>query len=133
VVLPGQTFSLNEALGPRTAAKGYVPAPAIGEDLGLVEDVGGGVSQVSTTLFNATYFGGYEDVTHEVHAIYISRYPKGREATLNYPSIDNEFRNDTAAGVLIRSSYTDTSLTVSFYGSKAGRTVRSEGPNTLET
>jgi vancomycin resistance protein YoaR len=133
VVPPGQTFSLNEALGPRTAEKGYVPAPAIGEDLGLVEEVGGGVSQLSTTLFNATYFGGYEDVTHEVHAIYISRYPKGREATLNYPSIDNKFRNDTDAGVLIKASYTDTSLTISFYGSKAGRTVRSEGPNTLET
>ncbi len=133
VVLPGQTFSLNQALGPRTLAKGYVMAPAIGEDLSLVEDVGGGVSQVSTTLFNATYFGGYEDVTHEVHSIYISRYPKGREATLNYPSIDNQFRNDTDAGVLIKASYTDTSLTISFYGSKAGRTVSSEGPNTLET
>ena len=133
VVLPGQTFSLNEALGPRTLAKGYVAAPAIGEDLSLVEDVGGGVSQVSTTLFNATYFGGYQDVTHEVHAIYISRYPKGREATLNYPSIDNRFRNDTDAGVLIKASYTDTSLTISFYGSKAGRSVSSEGPNTLET
>ncbi len=133
VVLPGETFSLNETLGPRTLEKGYVPAPAIGEDLGLVADVGGGVSQVSTTLFNATYFGGYEDVTHEVHSIYLSRYPKGREATLNYPSIDNEFRNDTDAGVLIKASYTDTSITISFYGSKAGRTVRSEGPNTLET
>jgi vancomycin resistance protein YoaR len=133
VVLPGQTFSLNETLGPRTVEKGYLAAPAIGEDLGLVEDVGGGVSQVSTTLFNATYFGGYEDVTHEVHAIYISRYPKGREATLNYPSIDNRFRNDSDAGVLIKSSYTDTSLTISFYGSKNGRTVSSDGPNTLET
>ncbi|MGZ8753473.1 MAG: VanW family protein [Acidimicrobiia bacterium] len=133
VVLPGQTFSLNETLGPRTLEKGYLAAPAIGEDLGLVEDVGGGVSQLSTTLFNATYFGGYQDVAHEVHAIYISRYPKGREATLNYPSIDNKFRNDTDAGVLIKASYTGTSITVSFYGSKAGRTVTSEGPNTLET
>lgn len=133
VVLPGETFSLNETLGPRTIEKGYVPAPAIGEDLGLVEDVGGGVSQVSTTLFNATYFGGYEDVTHEVHSIYLSRYPMGREATLNYPSIDNEFRNDTDAGVLIKASYTNTSITISFYGSRAGRSVRSEGPNTLET
>jgi vancomycin resistance protein YoaR len=133
VVLPGQTFSLNETLGPRTLEKGYLAAPAIGEDLGFVEDVGGGVSQVSTTLFNATYFGGYIDVTHEVHAIYISRYPKGREATLNYPSIDNRFRNDTDAGVLIKASYTDTSLTISFYGSKDGRTVSSDGPNTLDT
>ncbi len=133
VVEPGQSFSLNDTLGPRTPDKGYVQAPAIGSDLGLVEDYGGGVSQLSTTLFNATYFGGYKDVTHEVHAFYISRYPMGREATLNYPSIDNKFQNDSHSGVLIRTSYTSTSITVSFYGNKEGRTVRTEGPNILET
>ena len=47
--------------------------------------VGGGVSQLSTTLYNATFFGCYQDVTHSVHSLYISRYPMGREATLNYP------------------------------------------------
>jgi vancomycin resistance protein YoaR len=133
VVEPGAVFSLNGVLGPRTIEKGYVPAPAIGEDLELVDDVGGGVSQLSTTLFNATYFGGYEDVTHEVHSFYISRYPMGREATLNYPSIDNRFRNDSSSGVLIETSYTETSITVSFYGNKEGRIVESEGPNVLET
>jgi vancomycin resistance protein YoaR len=133
VVEPDQTFSLNDALGSRTPDKGYVQAPSIGADLGLVEAYGGGVSQLSTTLFNATYFGGYNDVTHEVHAIYISRYPMGREATLNYPSIDNKFQNDSHSGVLIRTSYSSTSITVSFYGNKEGRTVKTEGPNILET
>jgi hypothetical protein len=91
------------------------------------------VSQLSTTLFNAVFFGCYEDVTHTVHSLYISRYPMGREATLNYPSIDNKFRNDSGSGVLIRTSYTATSITVSLYGNREGRTCRAEGPNILET
>lgn len=133
IVDPGQTFSLNNALGPRTAEKGYVAAPSIGADLEYEDAVGGGVSQLSTTLFNAVFFGCYQDVTHTVHALYIARYPMGREATLNYPSIDNRFRNDTGAGVLIRTSYSATSITVSLYGSKEGRTCRAEGPNVLST
>ncbi len=133
ILEPGQTFSLNEALGPRTEAKGYVSAPGIGANLEFEDSVGGGVSQLSTTLYNATFFGCYQDVTHTVHALYISRYPMGREATLNYPSIDNKFRNDTSAGVLIRTYVSGTSVTVAFYGSKEGRRCEAEGPNVLET
>jgi vancomycin resistance protein YoaR len=133
IVEPGQTFSLNQRLGPRTLAKGYVLAPQIGADLGYEDSVGGGVSQLSTTLFNAVFFGGYQDVTHTVHALYIDRYPMGREATLNYPSIDNRFRNDTPNGVLIRTSVSATSVTVSLFGDNGGRTVTAEGPNVLET
>lgn len=133
VVPPGQVFSLNQALGPRTVEKGYVPAPGIGADLEYEDSVGGGVSQLSTTLYNATFFGCYKDVTHSVHALYISRYPMGREATLNYPGIDNQFRNDSASGVLIRTSYGPTSITVALYGSKGGRTCHAEGPNVLQT
>jgi hypothetical protein len=133
IVEPGQTFSLNQRLGPRTLDKGYVLAPQIGADLGYEDSVGGGVSQLSTTLFNAVFFGGYQDVTHTVHALYIDRYPMGREATLNYPSIDNRFRNDTPNGVLIRTAVSGTSITVSLYGDNGGRTVTAEGPNILET
>ena len=133
IVEPGQTFSLNQHLGPRTLAKGYVLAPQIGADLSYEDSVGGGVSQLSTTLFNAVFFGGYQDVTHTVHALYIERYPMGREATLNYPSIDNRFRNDTPNGVLIRTAVSGTSVTVSLYGDNGGRTVTAEGPNVLET
>lgn len=133
IVEPGQTFSLNQRLGPRTLDKGYVLAPQIGADLGYEDSVGGGVSQLSTTLFNAVFFGGYQDVTHTVHALFIDRYPMGREATLNYPSIDNRFRNDTPNGVLIRTAVSGTSVTVSLYGDNGGRTVTAEGPNILET
>ena len=133
VLEPGQTFSLNGALGPRTTDKGYQLAPGIGANLEFEDSVGGGVSQLSTTLFNAVFFGCYEDVTHTVHALYISRYPMGREATLNYPSIDNKFRDDSHAGVLIRTSYSGTSVTVSLYGNKEGRSCKGEGPHVLET
>jgi vancomycin resistance protein YoaR len=133
IVAPGDTFSLNAALGPRTLDKGYALAPQIGPDLSYEDSVGGGVSQLSTTLYNATFFGCYKDVTHSVHALYISRYPMGREATLNYPGIDNQFQNDSASGILIKAYYSSGSVTIAFYGNKAGRTCRAEGPNVLQT
>ncbi|MGH8977084.1 MAG: VanW family protein [Acidimicrobiia bacterium] len=129
VVEPGATFSLNDTLGPRTAERGFVVAPVFyGE---FTEDVGGGVSQLATTTFNAVFWGGYEDVYHKPHTIYISRYPMGREATVNYPSVDLKFRNDSSTGVLIRTSYSANSITVTFYGDKEGKVVREEGRRVL--
>jgi vancomycin resistance protein YoaR len=125
IVEPGEVFSLNAKLGQRTPAKGYVKAPILIED-GFGDDYGGGVSQLATTLYNAEFFGGYEDVTHTPHAFYISRYPMGREATVNYPSIDLKFRDNTRYGVLIRTSYSDTSITVTLYGNNEGRVVHEE-------
>jgi vancomycin resistance protein YoaR len=125
VVEPGQIFSLNDKLGERTAAKGYVKAPILIED-GFGQDYGGGVSQLTTTLYNAEFFGGYQDVTHTTHTFYISRYPMGREATVNYPAVDLKFKNDTTHGLLIRASYTDTSITVTFYGDNDGRVVHEQ-------
>lgn len=122
IVLPGATFSLNAASGRRTAAKGFVAAPAIA-DGELVQQVGGGVSQFSTTLFNATWFSGLPTLEHQPHSKYISRYPPGREATLDYDSIDQVFRNDTTAPVIIRTSTTDTSVTVALYGHTGDRKV----------
>jgi vancomycin resistance protein YoaR len=129
VVEPGATFSLNDTIGPRTAERGFVVAPVFYG--GETEDVGGGVSQVATTTFNAVFFGGYQDVYHKPHSIYISRYPMGREATVNYPTVDLKFRNDSKAGVLIRTSYSSTSITVTFYGDKEGKTVTEEGRQKL--
>jgi vancomycin resistance protein YoaR len=125
IVEPGQVFSLNETLGPRTPEKGYVKAPILVAD-GFGEDYGGGVSQLTTTVYNAVFFGGYADVEHAPHRFYISRYPMGREATINYPSVDLKFRNDTRYGVLIRAYYSDTEITVAFFGDNEGRVVREE-------
>jgi vancomycin resistance protein YoaR len=101
LLLPGETFSLNETLGRRTAEKGYNEAPVIMNGR-LTAGVGGGVSQMATTLFNAMFFAGLEDVEHKPHSFYISRYPEGREATVNYPTVDLKFRNDSPHGVLIQ-------------------------------
>jgi vancomycin resistance protein YoaR len=134
LVLPGETFSLNDTLGPRDCALGWAAAGAFSTQDGFYEECGGGVSQFSTTLFNATWFGGYRDVYHHPHTIYISRYPLGREATLNYGSIDNQFQNDTNSGVLIKTSYTDSSVTIAFYGNREGRVVTVHEPaNVIET
>lgn len=130
VIEPGEVFSLNEAVGPRTAERGFVTAPVIyGE---FTEDYGGGVSQLATTFFNAVFYGGYEDVTHKPHSVYISRYPMVVEATVSYPNLDLKFRNDTEAGILVRTGYTESAITVTFYGDTQGRTVTKEGPNILE-
>lgn len=100
-VAPGETFSLNEVLGPRTLARGWMAGGAI--DGGkVVERMGGGISQTTTTLFNAVFFAGLEIVTHKPHSLYFSRYPMGREATLDYYSVDMKFRNDTKYGVLLQ-------------------------------
>lgn len=131
VVEPGEVFSLNDTVGARTAERGFVLAPVIYGDFS--EDFGGGVSQLATTMFNAVFFGGYEDVSHRPHTIYISRYPMGREATVNYPTLDLKFRNDSEHGILIRTSYTSSSITVQFYGDKEGKVVTAEGPNVLAT
>jgi vancomycin resistance protein YoaR len=101
IVRPGDTFSLNDALGERTTEKGYRAAGVISNGR-YSEGVGGGVSQVSTTLYNAAFFAGLEDVEHKPHSFYISRYPEGREATLNWdPRVEMIFRNTTPYGVLI--------------------------------
>jgi vancomycin resistance protein YoaR len=117
VVMPGATFSLNQFVGPRDTKRGFVEAPMI-ED-GLFEDsVGGGVSQFATTLYNAVFFAGLKDITHTPHSYFISRYPAGREATVSYPAPQLIFQNNEPTAIVITTSYTGTSLTVTFWGTK---------------
>jgi len=131
IVWPGEEFSVNEVVGPRTEAKGYKRDGAIiGGEVTCCDEpanVGGGVSQYGTTIYNAIFFGCYEDLEHTPHSIYISRYPEGREATLGYPQPDVRFRNDTEAPVIIRNTYDGNStITVKFYGNNGGRTCEAE-------
>jgi len=125
VVAPGERFSLNEATGERTGTDGYVRAPFIAYGK-IVPSVGGGVSQFSTTMYNAAYFAGLRIDTHRPHSFYIDRYPVGREATLNFPDIDLTWTNDTPSPVLIRTATDATSVVVSLYGADTGRRVRAE-------
>ncbi|MEU7829941.1 VanW family protein [Nonomuraea sp. NPDC049129] len=94
VVKPGETFSLNGLVGKRDKARGFVEAPMILNNR-FVNDVGGGVSQFATTMFNAVFFGGFQDVQHTPHQYYISRYPAGRESTVSFPQPDFRWRNDS--------------------------------------
>ena len=117
LVQPGATFSLNGFTGPRTSAEGYVPASVIQEGR-ISSAVGGGISQFSTTLYNAGYFAGMGDVTHTPHSFYISRYPPGREATVYDGEIDMAFSNDYPTGVLIQTIWTPDDITVRLWGTK---------------
>lgn len=122
VLEPGETFSLNKLLGQRSASSGYLGAPTIVR--GKMEDVsGGGISQLATTLFNAVLRGGYEIVQRQPHSIYFSRYPEGHEATVSFPEPDLIFRNDTSAGMVIKTEYTGTFIKVLVYGDGEGRVV----------
>lgn len=134
LLLPGETFSLNGTLGPRTAAKGYNEAGVIINGR-LAEATGGGVSQVATTLFNGMFFAGLEDVEHKTHSFYISRYPEGREATVNWPNIDLKFRNNTSTGVLIEAWVAGGRVHTRFWGTKVWdevRATKSERRNVTE-
>ena len=115
VIAPGATFSINGTVGQRTKAKGYVEAPIIGGDYVFDTDVGGGVSQFATTMFNAAFFAGLDIPEYFMHGLYISRYPYGREATLSFPGPDLKVRNSTPYGVLIWPTYTGSSITVTLY------------------
>ncbi|PZA19519.1 VanW family protein, partial [Modestobacter versicolor] len=117
LVRPGETFSLNEYTGPRGTAQGYVPAAVISGGQ-LSQAVGGGISQFATTMFNAVFFAGLEDVYHKPHSFYISRYPAGREATVYEGAIDLQWRNDTETGIYVQTEWVPGALTVTFWGTR---------------
>lgn len=98
---PGDVFSLNRIVGKRTARNGFAKGFIIDDGV-LVEDFGGGVSQVATTTYNAAFFAGLKDVEHHPHSLYFDRYPMGREATVAWGSLDLRFENDTRYGVLVQ-------------------------------
>jgi vancomycin resistance protein YoaR len=122
LVKPGETFSLNGFTGPRGAPQGYVEAGVI-ENGAPAREVGGGISQFATTLYNASYFAGMKDAGHREHSYYISRYPAAREATVfqnpdGASVIDLKFTNDSETGVAIQTIWTSSSLTVKLWGTK---------------
>jgi hypothetical protein len=117
IIHPGERFSVNDFVGERTTEKGFVPAGAIQQGH-FKDDVGGGVSQFATTFFNAAFFAGLDFDDYQSHTIYLSRYPFGREATINYPDVDLAVVNNTPYGVLVWTAYDETSITVEMYSTK---------------
>jgi hypothetical protein len=112
-------------MGERTTERGFVLAPMISAGK-LVDAIGGGVSQVATTFYNAAFFAGLELIAHTPHEFYISRYPMGREATVSWGGPEMIFRNDWPAAILVKVEAGDTSITVRFYSAKLGRRVETE-------
>lgn len=123
VLKPGDTFSLNDIVGERTRENGFTTGFIISNGL-FKEDLGGGVSQMATTTFNAMYFAGLKDIEHKPHSVYIDRYPEGREATVAWGAVDLRFQNDTDYGVLVHATVQPGSgssqgvVTVSMYSTK---------------
>lgn len=117
LIKPGETFSLIDTLSPITADNGY-SAAGIVVDGREAEGLGGGLSQVSTTTFNAAYFAGMEIVTSQPHSHHYERYPEGREATIFTPSVDLQWKNTTPYGALMKSWVADGSFHVEIWGTK---------------
>ena len=123
ILEPDEIFSLNGIVGERTVENGFTEGYVISDGI-LVTDLGGGVSQMATTTFNAMFFAGLKDIEHKPHSFYIDRYPVGREATVAWGSVDLRFQNDTPYGVLVTASVTPSTpsssgvVTVSMYSTK---------------
>jgi vancomycin resistance protein YoaR len=124
VIAPGGHFSMNDALGRRTRARGFVPAPMISGGR-FVDSLGGGIGQVAATLYNAAFFAGLQLVAHAPHRYYVPRYPKDREATISWDGPELILRNDWPTAVRIRLRATTTRVTAQIISERAGRHVRS--------
>ena len=142
ILAPGEIYNFDKQIGPRIAARGYKTAPGI-VGPGKLEDVfGGGICQVSTTLFNAAFFAGLQIVERQNHSIYISHYPKGRDATVSAGGPNLRFKNNTEHYILIKGASDGITTTFNIYGTSDGRkaTVLSTsgfydvvGPSTVTT
>lgn len=117
VIMPGESFSLADTLAPISPDRGYVEAGVIADGR-LVMGIGGGLSQVSTTLLNTAWFSGVKLDAFTPHSYYISRYPVGREATISVGAIDNVWTNDTKSPIVIQTFIEDDTIVMRFYGNR---------------
>jgi len=124
IVKAGETFSYNEVVGPRTIERGFREGQMIFGGV-LIPSIGGGVCQTATTIFNAAFEAGLPVSERHNHSWYISHYPMGRDATVSWGGPDLVFKNDLKHAILIDVSYTDTTFTINFFGTKQGRKVTS--------
>lgn len=128
VIMPGQTFSFWSFLGPVTYERGYRFAGAIIEGRSDENVIGGGLCQVSTTIFNAVSRLGYEIVERHEHGYLVERYPLGLDAAVFEPGLDFRWRNDTGSPVFLWSWVSNTSVTFDVWGMPTGRTVSFSDP-----
>ena len=122
VIQPGEVFSFNDVVGPRTSERGFLEGQMIVGSL-VLPSIGGGVCQTATTLFNDAFELGLPILERTNHNLYLSHYPLGRDATVSWGGPDFKFKNDLKHGLLIKTSYTDSTLTFTFYGTNEHRRV----------
>ena len=120
---PGDIYNADKQIGPRTAARGYKLAPGITGPNTLEDVLGGGICQVSTTLFNAVFFAGLNVVERHNHSIYINHYPKGRDATVTAGGKNMRFSNDTQHYIWIVGKSNGITTTFTIYGTNEHRKV----------
>jgi vancomycin resistance protein YoaR len=128
ILMPGEILSFNEQVGERTAEKGYRSAPMIVADKSLQPAIGGGVSQTSTTLYNAAIRSGLDVIEYQRHSFPSSYIEKGLDTTVNLPSpvIDIKVKNTKDSPVYFRTFYADQKVYFEVYGEPLpnGRTIR---------
>ena len=115
VVMPGGEFSLTEALGPIDEEHGFASAGVVTNGQ-HTDAMGGGLSQVATTVFNAGFEAGMDDVEHTPHNYWFTRYPAGREATLWTGNLDVKFGNSTPTAVMVQAWAVDGEVHVRLWG-----------------
>lgn len=123
VLAPGESFSFWDRLGPVSVERGYAYAGAIIDNRSDENVIGGGLCQVSTTLFNAVARVGYDILERHAHGYYIDRYPLGFDAAVFEPGVDFRWKNDTQYPVLIRAYPGATSLRFDLISVPTGRRV----------
>ncbi|AGA69904.1 putative vancomycin resistance protein [Desulfitobacterium dichloroeliminans LMG P-21439] len=125
VLKPGDTFSFNDTIGPRTAETGFKDAYIVINNE-YVKGIGGGICQVSSTLYNAALLANLSIVERHPHAVVVAYIPIGQDATVNYPNLDLKLLNDTQSYVYLRTKAEAGKLTIKIYGKKTGAKVRFE-------
>ncbi|MCR6545526.1 VanW family protein [Dehalobacterium formicoaceticum] len=111
---PGKRFSFNETVGPRTPQRGYEKA-GVFVNKELVDGYGGGICQVSSTLYNAVQNAGLSIVERHSHSLPVSYVPKGKDATVSYGALDFKFKNNLETPVSLKTRVEGNKLTIEVY------------------
>ncbi len=117
IMMPGQIFSYNDVVGDRTVAAGFKSAGVYTAN-GVENGIGGGICQVSSTLYNAVLYANLEIVSRTNHSYTVSYAPKGQDATVSMGSIDFKFKNNADAPIMLKTYVGGGTCTVSVYGKK---------------
>ena len=134
LLTPGQEFSFNEVVGPRSSEAGYKNAPVIINNE-FVDGLGGGVCQVSTTLYNAVLLANLEVTSRINHSLPVSYVPKGRDATVVYQAVDFKFRNNQEDYLYIKCEVEAGNMKIKLYGNTDKHKqveIRTQVTDTLE-